>query len=291
MASPSGTETVLECFLRTWSPRIEEALDRWLPPGDEEPTVLHRAIRHSVFGAGKRFRPLLVLASSEVCGLPPERALRAACAVEAIHTYSLIHDDLPSMDDAALRRGRPTCHVVFGEAMAILAGDALHALAFSWLAQLVEDGIPPDRVAWTIYEVAEAIGPTGMVGGQVLDLLAEQGRFPVDRVGEIHRRKTAALIRACARLGPVLSGALQDLEILTAYGEHLGLAFQIADDILDAAEESGLPKATYPRVFGLEESRRLSRMEMESALQALEPLGGQAEVLRGLARFAVERAW
>ncbi|MDR5709955.1 MAG: polyprenyl synthetase family protein [Armatimonadota bacterium] len=291
MAFPSGTEAVLERFVRTWSPRIEEALDRWLPAEEDEPGVLHRAIRHSIFGSGKRFRPLLVLASSEACGLPPERALRAACAVEAIHTYSLIHDDLPSMDNADLRRGRPTCHVAFGEAMAILAGDALHALAFCWLVQLVEDGIPPDRVAWATREVSEAIGPAGMVGGQVLDLLAEQGRFPADRVGEIHRRKTGALIRTCARLGPILSGSGQDLDPLTAYGEHLGLAFQIADDILDAEEESGLPKATYPRVFGLEESRRLSRMELEQALQALEPLGERAEVLRALARFAVERAW
>ncbi|MCS7172460.1 MAG: polyprenyl synthetase family protein [Armatimonadetes bacterium] len=277
--------------MRTWSPRIEEALDRWLPPEEEEPSVLHRAIRHSVFGSGKRFRPLLVLAASETCGLAPERALRAACAVEAIHTYSLIHDDLPSMDNADLRRGRPTCHVAFGEAMAILAGDALHALAFCWLTRLGEDGIPPDRVAWAIREVSEAIGPWGMVGGQVLDLLAEKGHFPASRVGEIHRRKTGALIRTCARLGPILSGSSQDLDPLTAYGEHLGLAFQIADDVLDAEEESWLPKATYPRVFGLEESQRLSRLEMEQAVQALEPLGERAEVLRALARFAVERAW
>ncbi len=291
MGFPSGTELVLEEFFRTWSPRVEEALDRWLPSEAEEPSVLHRAIRHSVLGAGKRFRPLLVLASSEACGLDPERVLRAACAVEAIHTYSLIHDDLPSMDNAPVRRGRPACHVAFGEAMAILAGDALHALAFSWLVKLSEEGFPPDRVTWAVQEVAEAIGPRGMVGGQVLDLLAERGEFALSRVAEIHRRKTGALIRACARLGPILSGSVADLGPLTAYGDHLGVAFQIADDLLDAEEEAHLPKATYPKAFGLDESRLMSRAELEAALQALEPLGDRAEVLRALARFAVERAW
>lgn len=291
MTSRSASETRFLEFVRTWAPAVEEALSRWLPEESREPEVLHRAMRYSVLSEGKRFRPLLVLASAEASGLQPHRAMRAACAVEVIHTYSLIHDDLPSMDDAATRRGRPTCHVVFGEAIATLAGDALHALAFTWLGGLTEEGIEPSRVVRAVREVADAIGTEGMVGGQVLDLLAERGLVSAEQVSEIHRRKTGALIRACARLGPVLAGRDDLLPVLDTYGGRLGLAFQIADDILDASAEAGLPKVTYPKVYGIEASRRMARAEMEVAISALDPLGEAAEVLRGLARFAVERAW
>jgi len=290
MTSGSASRDRFAEFVRTWTPIVEDALDRWLPEAAREPELLHQAMRYSALSEGKRFRPLLVLASAEACGLAPHRALRAACAVEAIHTYSLIHDDLPSMDNAATRRGRPTLHVVFGEAMAILAGDALHALAFQWLAQMAEE-LDPSCVARAVLEVTVAIGTEGMVGGQVLDLLAERGEFPLERVEEIHRRKTGFLIRACARLGPLLAGREDLLPPFSAYGEHLGLAFQIADDILDAPSEAELPKATYPRVFGIEGARREAQRELEAALVALDPLEERGEVLRGLARWAVERAW
>lgn len=290
MTSGSAPRDRFAEFVRTWTPIVEDALHRWLPEATREPGVLHQAMRYSTLSGGKRFRPLLVLASAEVSGLPPHRALRAACAVEVIHTYSLIHDDLPSMDDAATRRGQPTLHVAFGEATAILAGDALHALAFEWLAQMAEE-VHPSRMVQVVLEVASAIGTEGMVGGQVLDLLAERGEFPLERVEEIHRRKTGSLIRACARLGPLLAGREDLLPPLSAYGEHLGLAFQIADDILDASSELELPKATYPRAFGIEGSRRKAQTELEAALRALDPLEDRAEVLRGIARWAVERAW
>lgn len=269
-----------------------------LPPTDQEPRVLHEAIRYSVFAGGKRFRPALVLASAQACGLDPESVLPVACAVEAVHTYSLIHDDLPSMDNADLRRGKPTCHVQFGEAIAVLAGDALHDLAFLWVVAASDQLGSPERVLRVVLDLASALGTAGMVGGQVLDLLAERGLLPPDWVPEIHRRKTGCLIRACARVGPILAGREEDLVCLTAYGEHLGLAFQIADDVLDVVGEAhtlGKPtgtdaaKVTYPKVYGLEHSLELARREAEAAVAALRPLGPRADLLVDLARFVVER--
>ncbi len=260
--------------------------------------MLHEAIRYSVFAGGKRFRPALVLASAQACGLDPERALPVACAVEAVHTYSLIHDDLPCMDNAPLRRGRPTCHVRYGEAIAVLAGDALHDLAFEWILAAGRELGSPDRVLEVVLDLARALGTQGMVGGQVLDLLAERGQVPAEWVPEVHRRKTGCLIRACARAGPLLAGRDTDLGCLTAYGEHLGLAFQIADDVLDVVGEADklgkathvdAAKVTYPRVYGLERSRELARREAEAAVAALAPLGPRGELLADLAWFVVER--
>lgn len=289
-----------EAFLEEVGRRVDEALDRLLPPVDCEPRVLHEAVRYSVFAGGKRFRPALVVASADACGLDFEAVLPVACAVEAVHTYSLIHDDLPSMDNADWRRGRPTCHVRYGEAVAVLAGDALHDMAFAWVAGAVDRLGCPDRVLRVVLDLAVALGTRGMVGGQVLDLLAERGAIPAEWVPEIHRRKTGCLIRACARVGPLLSGREEDLACLTAYGEHLGLAFQITDDILDVVGEADKLgkrtgsddasfKVTYPKLFGLDAARRMARQEAEAAVAALRPLGPRGDVLADLARFVVER--
>lgn len=289
---------------------IERALQAAIPPAAAHPAALHAAMHHSLMGGGKRIRSLLVLASAEAAGGRAEDVLPAACAVELIHTYSLIHDDLPAMDDAAMRRNRPSCHVAFGEAVAILAGDALHALAFQLIAQTARTaGAEPTlRV---VEEVAVAIGTQGMVGGQVLDLLAEGrpalaalGPWPADRregVYAIHRWKTGALIRACARSGAILAGAPPPLlEALSAYGEHLGLAFQIVDDILDEVGEDALlgkdarrdaaaAKLTFPSVFGVERSRQIAAEQTEQAVVALAGMGGAAAVLVDLARSLVGR--
>ncbi len=288
----------LERFLEQGSRRVEAALDRLLPPPDVEPRILHEAIRYSVFAGGKRFRPLLVLASAEVCQIDPEAVLPVACAVEAVHTYSLIHDDLPSMDNSDWRRGQPTCHVRYGEAIAVLAGDALHDMAFEWVLAAADRLGPSERVLQVILDLARALGTAGMVGGQVLDLQAERGQVPPHWVPEIHRRKTGCLVRACARVGPLLAGDPQALACLTAYGEHLGLAFQITDDVLDVVGEqeklgkrpgADETKVTYPKVFGLEAARQMAVREAELATEALRPLGSRAELLADLARFVVNR--
>lgn len=301
---------VIEPLLAEQGRLVEEALDRFLPSAGTPPEPVHRAMRHSVFAGGKRLRPILVLAAAEVCGAPPETVLPSACAVELIHTYSLIHDDLPAMDDSATRRGRPTCHVVFGEAMAVLAGDALHALAFELLARNAEvPGCHPSRVVRAIFEVTQGIGTAGMVGGQVLDLLAAGGTGPrrgsggVDGAAlrEIHRLKTGSLIRSCLRVGGILAGGpADDLDALGRYGEWAGLAFQIVDDILDViGEESKLGKATgrdatlakvtFPSVFGLVRSRELAAEATRQAVGALAPLGRRGERLGDLAEYLLGR--
>jgi geranylgeranyl diphosphate synthase type II len=267
-------------------------------------------MRYSVFAGGKWLRPILVLASTEACGAFPEPAVPVACAVELIHTYSLIHDDLPAMDNSDTRRGRPTCHVAFGEAIAVLAGDALHALAFDLISR-AEASVPGERVLRVSREIAEAIGTAGMVGGQVLDLLAEipartfpGGTLPPGRpmpevVQEIHGRKTAALIRASVRAGAIVAGAEEStLRALTAYGERLGLAYQVIDDVLDVVGEeaklgkrpgSDAAKATYPSVFGLGRSREIASALTTDAEAALGPLGRSGEILRALAASLLAR--
>ncbi|MEM7200860.1 MAG: polyprenyl synthetase family protein [Planctomycetota bacterium] len=272
--SPSDAEPgPFARFAAEWRGRVEAALEAAVPAAAAAPTTLHQAMRHSVFAGGKRLRPLLALAGCRAVGGDPAVALRAAAGLECLHTYSLIHDDLPSMDDDDLRRGRPTCHVVFGEAMAILAGDALQALAF----ELAADAGPGAVLA-----LARASGSVGMVGGQVADLEAERAGgadATLDRVREIHERKTAALIRASLEVGAHASGAASDeaLARLGEYGGCLGLAFQIADDVLDltgtAAQLGKQPgqdlaagKLTYPAVLGLDASR--AELERQSASAA-----------------------
>lgn len=300
----------LAAYLAGRGRMVEAALDATLPPADAVPGPLHAAMRYSLFAGGKRLRAVLVLAAAEAVGGRVEEVLPTACAVELIHTYSLIHDDLPSMDDSATRRGRPTCHVAFGEALAVLAGDALHVLAFELLTRTARTAgaLPTIRV---IEDVAAAIGTRGMVGGQVLDLLGEGrpglarlGPWPADAregVYMMHRWKTAALIRASVRAGAILAGATTaQLHALSTYGEHLGLAFQIIDDVLDEVGESAAlgkdaradaarAKLTVPAAFGVEESRTMAGTETERAIAALEGWGGSAIVLVGVARALLVR--
>jgi geranylgeranyl pyrophosphate synthase len=312
MPETSRRPVAIEEVLAEHGRLVDIALDRYLPPESAVPVEVHRAMRYSVFAGGKRLRPILVIAGAEVAGASPDLVLPSACAVELIHTYSLIHDDLPSMDDSAIRRGRPSCHVVFGEAMAVLAGDALHAHAFELLARNAEvPGCTSARVVRAIRALTLGIGSEGMVGGQVLDVLAVEaaaagrtvaaGTAREAAVRQIHALKTGALIRASLTLGAILGGADDgDLRALDRYGEHVGLAFQIIDDILDIVGESGKLgkdtgadagqfKITFPSVFGLERSRRLAADATQEAVRALAPLGRRGRHLEDLARFLQER--
>lgn len=288
---------------------VDDALDRYLPPESASPSVIHRAMRYAVSAGGKHLRPILLLAGTEVCGGAPDPALPAACAIELIHTYSLIHDDLPAMDDSPTRRGRPTCHVVFGDAIAVLAGDALHALAFSLLLRS-SDGVSPARTLAVCQEIAQAIGTAGMVGGQVLDVLAERRPAllsdaildpPTELVREIHLRKTAALIRAALRAGALLAGADEILlAALGGYGERVGLAYQIVDDILDVegdaltlgkqvGRDAAAGKITYPAAYGIDRSRAIAAQLTADAIDIVEALGPRARILKDLARSLLER--
>jgi geranylgeranyl diphosphate synthase type II len=289
---------------------VDDALGHYLPPETDSPSVIHRAMRYAVSAGGKHLRPILVLAGTEACGGAPGPALPVACAVELIHTYSLIHDDLPAMDNSPTRRGRPTCHVVFGDAIAVLAGDALHALAFSLLLH-PSDGVSPGRTLAVCQEIAQAIGTAGMVGGQVLDVLAERrqaldaaeepARPQTELVREIHLRKTAALIRASVRAGAMLADADDaSLAALNRYGESVGLAYQIVDDILDvegdssamgkeAGSDAAAGKVTYPAAYGIARSRTIASDLTTEAIEAVGMLGPHGRILRVLARYLLER--
>jgi geranylgeranyl diphosphate synthase, type II len=284
--------------------RVDEALARLLPeasgdPGSACPERLAAAMRYSVLGGGKRLRPVLVLLAAEACGADPAVALPAACALEMVHTYSLIHDDLPAMDDDDLRRGRPTCHKAFDEATAVLAGDALLTLAFEVVARHV---YPEAAAAACVRTLAEAAGPSGMVGGQVADLEAE-GRddATLEALEAIHRRKTGALLRASLRIGALVAGAPEaTLRALDLYGEGVGLAFQIVDDLLDVqgdeaklgkrvGKDHGLGKWTYPGLLGIDGSRHRAWQVAEEAAEALAPLGERGARLKALAMDLLER--
>ncbi len=276
---------------------IDAALDRYTQYGSDCPQQLAEAIRHSLLAPGKRLRPQLVLIAAEACGCDYRRAMPAACAVEMVHTYSLIHDDLPAMDDDAMRRGRPTCHIVFGEAMAILAGDALLAQAFETLARTE----PADVAGRCCAELAFAAGPTMLVGGQVDDIAAEQHGGGISELERIHRRKTGAMIRVSLRLGGLVGGADEEqLAALGEYGEKLGLAFQIVDDWLDVrGEEAAMGKRlrkdsehgklTFPRLLGAEESRRRAESLVAAACERIKGFGPRASTLEALARYVLER--
>lgn len=290
----------LKAYLREKQPLIEAALDQYLPSTASVPQMLHESIRYSMLAPGKRLRPVLVLASAEAIGGKAEDVLRTACALECIHVFSLIHDDLPCMDNDDYRRGRLTNHKVYGDAMALLAGDALLALAFQWIAENVAT-VPAHRVLPTLRLIAEASGTWGMVGGQVVDMESQGREVTPEILRFIHAHKTGALLTASVLAGAMLAGAsAAQEEALRQYGGHIGLAFQIADDILDVTgdqEKIGKPvgsdqernKATYPRLFGLEESRRRANAEVEAALEALAEFDARAEPLRAIARFIVER--
>ena len=282
---------------------VEDALSRALPPESAWPATIHRAVRYSLFAGGKRVRPLLALAAAETVGGAPEEVLPLAVAVEMVHTYSLIHDDLPCMDDDDLRRGKPTCHKVFGEAIAVLAGDALLTRAFHILAEVPPhwDGERLRRRVQALAILAEAAGTSGLIGGQVEDLESEGKEVAPPALERLHRAKTGALLAACVRGGAVLGGAgADDLARLEQYAGAVGLAFQIVDDILDATEgalqlgktagkDHAAAKATYVRVHGMETARELSTDLLAQAESALADMGPRAELLRLLARLIVRR--
>ena len=278
---------------------VDSELDRLVPPETAAPETIHRAMRYSLFAGGKRIRPILCIEAARTVSDSPDGAITAACSLELIHTYSLIHDDLPALDNDDYRRGKLTNHKVFGEAMAILAGDSLLTLAFQVLAQLPAGG---DCKARLILELSTASGTVGgMIGGQVADLEGE-GKPPDAQLLEtIHRAKTGALLRASLRLGAIYAGATDpQYAALSCYGEHVGLAFQIVDDILDVEESSealgktagkdaAQQKITFPAVYGLETSRRMAGEECARAHQVLEPFGERAGRLHELADLIVHR--
>jgi geranylgeranyl diphosphate synthase type II len=282
---------------------VEPALDRALPSEDAWPVTIHRAVRYSLFAGGKRIRPVLALAAGEAVGGDREEVLPFACAVEMIHTYSLVHDDLPAMDDDDLRRGKPTAHKVFGEAIAILAGDALLTRAFHLLAETPADH-DETRLRRRVQAAAvlgEACGTTGLIGGQVMDLESEGRTVDAGSLECLHRAKTGALLSACVRGGAILGGASEaDLTLLTRYASAIGLAFQVVDDVLDATEgadrlgktagkDAAAGKATYVSVHGLERAREMASALGREALDALSPLGPRAERLAEIARLIVDR--
>jgi geranylgeranyl diphosphate synthase type II len=281
---------------------VDGELSRLLPPEDAWPATLHRAIRHSLFAGGKRLRPILCLTAAETIGGESGPALAPACGLEMIHTYSLIHDDLPALDNDDLRRGMPACHVVFGEAIAILAGDALLTHGLGTLARYPEEEIYTEAKVKTVNTVVEAIGTTGMIGGQVADLEAEKEQHPSeDLVARIHESKTGRLIRASLAVGGLLSFAEdEELERLDAYGRAVGLAFQIKDDLLDieadaatlgkaSGKDAAAGKVTFPSVWGVERSREILRRTIEEAVTAARALGNGGGRLSELARFVGER--
>lgn len=287
-------------YIAAQQKRVDAALDRWVPPESANPATIHRAMRYSLFAGGKRLRPLLAIAAADAISDAPSGIESAACALELIHTYSLIHDDLPALDNDDLRRGRPTCHKVFGDAIAILAGDALLTLAFEVLAKL--DCAVAEKRAALVGELATASGTVGgMIGGQVNDLEGE-GKFPTAALLEsIHRAKTGALLRASLRIGAIYAGAdAMQLEALTRYGEHVGLAFQIVDDVLDveqssealgktAGKDAQQHKITFPAVYGIERSREMAERECVEAHLALKDFDDRAERLRQIADYVVQR--
>ena len=278
---------------------VEEELERSLPTGEVYPYLLHQAMRYSVIGGGKRIRPVLALAAAETVGGRAAEVLPAAGALELIHAYSLIHDDLPAMDDDDFRRGKPSNHIAYGEDMAILAGDALLTRAFFWLAAVASPN--PEARLRVIAEIAAAAGSTGMIGGQVADTCPDDSIMPDDALAYIHRHKTGALILVSARAGAILAGAAaEQLESLSAYGENLGLLFQIVDDILDVegdAAKLGKPvgsdeknlKLTYPLLYGLAESKQRAANVAAQALDALTPFGPEADFLRQLIQQMLTR--
>ena len=297
---PQGARPI-DSFLRRERERVDAALDEILPPEDRAPASLHRAMRYSVFAGGKRLRPILTISAGVACGSEADEVLPAACAIELIHTYSLIHDDLPSFDDEELRRGVPANHRVFGEAVAVLAGDALQALAFETMASAATRAGDSRRWSAALAEVARAAGSAGMCGGQCRDIEAVGHDLALDALETLHAEKTGAMLTASVMAGGYVAGASESqLAALRRYGACVGLAFQIVDDILDvegSVEELGKrpggdadrSQPTFPSLIGLGGSRRRAERLREEAVDALEPFGDDAETLRGLAGRIVDR--
>lgn len=280
---------------------VDRALDRALPKATHKPATIHKAMRYSLFAGGKRLRPVLCLAAAEACGGEIEPALPAACSVECLHTYSLIHDDLPCMDNDDFRRGRPTSHKVFGEGIAVLAGDALLTMAFEILSAAATT--PRYSAADMVRELAVAAGSRELIAGQVADLEGEGKKTSLRELRFIHQAKTAALLTASIRLGGMSANATPAwLEALTGFGKNLGLAFQVIDDILDVTQTSeklgksagkdvAAQKATYPALLGLEKSREEAKRLTAASLASLKPLGKSADVLRSLGEYLLKREY
>ncbi len=279
---------------------VDQALDRFTPAGTEHPATIHKAMRHSLFAGGKRIRPILCIAAAAAVSDDKTAVMHAACSLEMIHTYSLIHDDLPALDNDDFRRGKPTCHKVFGEAMAILAGDALFTLAIQTLTCI--ESADAARVVALIRELSFASGTVGgMIGGQVTDIEGERQPPTPELLDSIHRAKTGALLRASVRMGGIAAGGkAAQIEALSRYGEHVGLAFQIVDDILDVEESSealgktagkdaAQGKITFPAVYGLDRSRAMAQEQCRLSHDALLPFGDGAQRLHEIADLIVQR--
>jgi geranylgeranyl diphosphate synthase type II len=290
----------IEAYLASQVRAVDCVLEQWLPAESVNPSAIHKAMRYSVFAGGKRIRPILAMTAARAVADSPDGIENAAATLELIHTYSLIHDDLPALDNDDLRRGRPTCHKVFGEAMAILTGDALLTLAFEVLSRLRH--IDAERKIRLVEELSRASGTVGgMIGGQVNDIEGEKKRPSALLLESIHRAKTGALLRASVRMGAIYAGATtEELMALSEYGEHIGLAFQIIDDVLDieessenlgktAGKDAAQQKITFPAVYGLEHSRQMAADERLAAHSALQIFDDRADQLRQIADFIVQR--
>jgi len=291
----------LKTYLATRAAEVDAAMDAFLPEAKERPATIHAAMRYSVFAGGKRLRPVLCLAAAEACGGEISNALAPACAVELMHTYSLVHDDLPAMDDDDLRRGRPTCHKVYGEGMAVLCGDALLTESFIVLAQTAATKRYGTRDY--IAELAETGGSRKLIGGQVMDLEGEGKKLTKRDLVRIHEAKTAALLTTSLRLGAMTANATPaKLEALTLFGHALGLAFQVIDDILDvtqstemlgktAGKDQAVEKSTYPAILGLDASRKEAARLTKAAMDALKPFGTKAARLEEIASHLLKREY
>lgn len=296
------SDGVLKNYLKTRKKIVDDALDEYLPPETDYPAVIFKSMRHSLFAGGKRLRPILCMAAAEAVGGHHSTVMPIACAIEMIHTYSLIHDDLPAMDDDDFRRGKPTNHRIFGEGIAILAGDALLTEAFHLISDAkLYDSEAAERIMPVIHAVTDAAGFRGMIGGQVMDLVCEGHTIDLETLEYIHSRKTERLISVSLHAGAVLARADEEkLAALADYGKNIGYAFQIFDDILDVEGESSVMgkdtgsdeakgKATYPALVGLAASRTRCRELIDNALAALDVLDERADPLRGIARLTIER--
>ncbi len=302
MQFPSSSQLAIDvtAYFKQQAPKVDEWLDRLLPDEHETPQTIHQAMRYSIFAGGKRLRPILAIATGELFGADERELLPAACSLEMIHTYSLIHDDLPAMDNDDFRRGRPTCHIKFGEAMAILAGDALLTQAFLILADYETSSL--ERKVRVISEVAHAAATTrALIGGQVLDIQSEGRQITGEQLESIHRAKTGAMIRCSVRVGAIIGGANErELDALTEYGEKAGLAFQVADDLLDetatseelgktAGKDAESQKATYTSLYGIAGARKMAANLCQEAIAAARRAERETKVLESIAQFIVER--
>ncbi len=294
-------DSFLEAYLQDRRKIVEEALHWYLPTENNTPAEIYKAIHYSVFAGGKRIRPILCLAAAEASGGDMAQTLPVACSLELIHTYSLIHDDLPSMDNDDFRRGKPTCHKVFGENIAILAGDALLTEAFIILSRVEKLKFSAEKRLAVIQEISQAAGIAGMVGGQTLDVLSEKSKPDQEVLYEIHRRKTGALIKAAVRSGAIMSNARENkIQALTDYGLNIGMAFQIADDILnvegdrdlmgkETGSDTALGKVTYPSLMGMDYTKAELQKHIDAAIASLAIFDKRALPLRLIARYIMER--